>query len=144
MIAFHCSRSARTSTDVSQTVQVAFSFLFSSAWLGPACVVLSVFFFCSALQTAWPRRGNHIEQEVKSCQMPPRSFSCVCLFQHCACEDGSFLEPPSPLFLFYSLPPNKNCFFIILQRAAQLLLTVTHVSTFTVVLMGASVMSAFM
>jgi len=124
--------------------QVAFSFWFPSAWLGPACAVLFVFFFCSAVQTAWSRRGNHIEQEVKSCQMPPRSSSCAGLFQHCACEDSSFVAPPSPLFLFQSLPPIINCFFTVLRRAAQLLLTITHVSQFTVVFMGASVMSAFM
>jgi len=76
--------------------------------------------------------------------MPPRSSSCAYLFQKCAFEDSSFVEPPSPPFYFYSLPPNIKSFFIILRRAAQLLLTVTDVSQFTVVLMGASELSAFM
>ena len=123
---------------------MAFSFLFPSAWLGPACAVLSMFVFWCAVQTAWSRRGDNIKQEFKSWQMPPRSSSCACLFQHCTCEDSSFVGPPSPPYLLCSFPPNINSFFIILRRAAQLLLTVTDVSQFTVVLMGASVMSAFM
>jgi len=123
---------------------VAFSFWLPSAWLGPACAVLSVFFCWCAVQTSWSRRGNHIEQEVKSWQMPPRSSSCACLYQHSACEDSSFVGPPSSPILFGSLPSNNNSLFLILWRAAQLLLTVTDVSQFTVVLMGASVMSAFM
>ena len=123
---------------------MALSFWFPSAWLGPACAVPSVLYFCCAVQTAWSRRGNYIEREVKSWKMPPRSSSCACLFQHCACEDSSFVKPSSPPFLLYSLPPNMNSFFILLRRAAQLLLTVTDVSQFTVALMGASVMRVIM
>jgi len=60
--------------------------------------------------------------------MPPRSSSCACLFQHCSCEDCSFVWPPSPTFLFHAFPFNINSFFTILRRAARLLCTVTDVA----------------
>jgi len=75
-------------------------------------------------------RGSRTEQEGKSWLMPPRFSSCAGHFQHCSCEDCSFVWPPSPPFLFHALLSDINSFFIILRRAARLLLTVTDVAIY--------------
>ena len=136
MFLTYCRRSMATEVLKRATLRCSWSSLLHAIaarasplhQLVPSGAVLSVLFFCCAVQNACFRRGGRTEQEVKSWHMPPRSSSCACLFQYCSCGDCTFVWPPSPLFSLHALQSNIKSFFTILRRAARLLFTVTNVA----------------